>query len=140
MLAQPQAMFNTDCDLGLIGGHIMTFNWRNYQDYHHICARNTTYLALCVVLHPLFVFIIYLYLAVNIPLVTVVLEGGENTLKTAKCAVKDGAPLVVIQGSGRAADFIARGVNETKTKWVDLKQIVHLFELSSLNKLWIEVI
>ena len=41
------------------------------------------------------------------PVVTLVLEGGENTVETAAEAVKNKTPIVIIQGSGRAADVIA---------------------------------
>lgn len=43
-----------------------------------------------------------------------VLEGGTNTLQTTLEAIKEGTPIVVIQGSGRAADMIALGYKETK--------------------------
>ncbi len=45
-----------------------------------------------------------------------VLEGGENTLQTAAEAIKKNTPVVVIQGSGRAADFIAYAYRETRGK------------------------
>ena len=38
---------------------------------------------------------------------TLVLEGGENTVETAAKAVENKTPVVIIQGSGRAADVIA---------------------------------
>jgi hypothetical protein len=44
---------------------------------------------------------------VNAQLVLLVLEGGIQTLKTTAEAIKKGTPVVVIKGSGRAADFIA---------------------------------
>ena len=50
------------------------------------------------------------------PVVSLVLEGGENTLKTACSAIQSGTPVVVVNGSGRAADFIARAYRETKAK------------------------
>jgi transient receptor potential cation channel subfamily M protein 2 len=53
---------------------------------------------------------------INIPVVLLVLEGGVNTLRTATSAINNSTPVVVIQGSGRAADFIAKGYNVTKTK------------------------
>jgi hypothetical protein len=40
-------------------------------------------------------------------LVLLVLEGGIQTLRTAAEAISRGTPVVVIKGSGRAADFIA---------------------------------
>ena len=50
------------------------------------------------------------------PVVLLVLEGGENTLKTAAEAVANSTPVVIIQGSGRAADFIALAYRLTRNK------------------------
>jgi len=41
-----------------------------------------------------------------VPVVLLVLEGGMNTLKTAREAIVNNTPVIVIAGSGRAADFI----------------------------------
>jgi len=42
-----------------------------------------------------------------VPVVVLVLEGGHNTLDTAYHAVKTDTPVLVLAGSGRAADLIA---------------------------------
>lgn len=56
---------------------------------------------------------------VHVPVVILVLEGGENTIKTAVEGIKRNTPVVVVQGSGRAADFIAYAYRESKSKeWV----------------------
>ncbi|CAD5116686.1 DgyrCDS5550 [Dimorphilus gyrociliatus] len=52
--------------------------------------------------------------SVNVPVVLLVLEGGVNTLETAAVAIANKTPVVVIQGSGRAADFIAYAYRITK--------------------------
>lgn len=52
--------------------------------------------------------------SVNVPVVLLVLEGGVNTLETAASAIANNTPVVVIQGSGRAADFIAFAYRITK--------------------------
>ncbi|KAK7091956.1 hypothetical protein V1264_009572 [Littorina saxatilis] len=44
---------------------------------------------------------------VKIPTVLVVVEGGVNTLKTVRKSLKRGSPVVVISGSGRAADLLS---------------------------------
>jgi len=44
---------------------------------------------------------------VKVPVVVLVLEGGHNTLNTAYQAIKTETPVLVMAGSGRAADFIA---------------------------------
>ena len=41
-------------------------------------------------------------------MVVLVLEGGQMTLKTAYKAIQTETPVLVLAGSGRAADFIAR--------------------------------
>jgi DUF917 family protein len=38
-----------------------------------------------------------------------VVEGGVNTMKTVWQAVQQNIPVLVLNGSGRAADFIAYG-------------------------------
>ena len=48
------------------------------------------------------------------PVVLLVLEGGRKTLLTAATSLKKDMPVVVIQGSGRAADVIAHAVEITK--------------------------
>ena len=53
---------------------------------------------------------------VHVPVVLLVLEGGENTLMTAAQEMMRNIPVVIIQGSGRAADFIAHGYRVTKGK------------------------
>ncbi len=49
------------------------------------------------------------------PIVLLVLEGGENTMATAAAAINSGTPVVVIQGSGRCADIIADAYSMTKS-------------------------
>lgn len=50
------------------------------------------------------------------PSVLIVVEGGVNTLKTAHESVNQSTPVVIIDGSGRAADFIADAYRITKSK------------------------
>ena len=47
----------------------------------------------------------------GVPIVLLVLEGGGNTLKTAAEAICNGTPVVVVAGSGRAADFIVHAMS-----------------------------
>ncbi|CAI9558338.1 unnamed protein product, partial [Staurois parvus] len=46
--------------------------------------------------------------AIKIPIVCVVLEGGTGTLDTIYNAISNNTPCVIVEGSGRAADFIAQ--------------------------------
>ena len=48
----------------------------------------------------------------DITRVMLVLEGGPNTLQTAHGAMKKKTPVVVLAGSGRAADLIAKAVSK----------------------------
>ena len=58
---------------------------------------------------------LFIYLTeVNIPVVCLLLEGGENSLKTAMESLNQNTPVVVIAGSGRAADYIAEAMKATK--------------------------
>eukprot|EP00051_Salpingoeca_urceolata_P029602 m.7037 g.7037 ORF g.7037 m.7037 type:complete len:1470 (+) comp2797_c0_seq1:203-4612(+) len=43
----------------------------------------------------------------NIPVVTIIIQGGPGSLKTAHDAVVEGTPLVVVEGTGQAADMLA---------------------------------
>uniref|UniRef100_A0A2I3RSV8 Transient receptor potential cation channel subfamily M member 2 n=1 Tax=Pan troglodytes TaxID=9598 RepID=A0A2I3RSV8_PANTR len=49
--------------------------------------------------------------AIKIPIVCVVLEGGPGTLHTIYNATTNGTPCVVVEGSGRVADVIAQVAN-----------------------------
>ena len=46
---------------------------------------------------------------VNVPVVMLVVEGGVNTMKTMWQSIQQDIPVLVLNGSGRAADFIACG-------------------------------
>ncbi|XP_067157599.1 transient receptor potential cation channel subfamily M member 2 [Apteryx mantelli] len=46
--------------------------------------------------------------AIKIPIVCVVLEGGPGTLDTIYNAINNGTPCVIVEGSGRVADVIAQ--------------------------------
>ncbi|XP_014686241.2 transient receptor potential cation channel subfamily M member 2 isoform X1 [Equus asinus] len=46
--------------------------------------------------------------AIKIPIVCVVLEGGPGTLHTIYNAITNGTPCVIVEGSGRVADVIAQ--------------------------------
>uniref|UniRef100_A0A8D0HD33 Transient receptor potential cation channel subfamily M member 2 n=1 Tax=Sphenodon punctatus TaxID=8508 RepID=A0A8D0HD33_SPHPU len=49
--------------------------------------------------------------AIKIPIVCVVLEGGPGTLNTIYNAISNGTPCVIVEGSGRVADVIAQVAN-----------------------------
>uniref|UniRef100_A0A8D2MF67 Transient receptor potential cation channel subfamily M member 2 n=1 Tax=Zonotrichia albicollis TaxID=44394 RepID=A0A8D2MF67_ZONAL len=49
--------------------------------------------------------------AIKIPIVCVVLEGGPGTLDTIYNAITHGTPCVIVEGSGRVADVIAQVAN-----------------------------
>eukprot|EP00057_Strongylocentrotus_purpuratus_P010202 XP_011664676.1 PREDICTED: transient receptor potential cation channel subfamily M member 2 isoform X5 [Strongylocentrotus purpuratus] len=51
---------------------------------------------------------------VSIPIVCVVVQGGPNTIQTAYEAIRNGTPVVVVAGSGRAADIMAYAFQHTK--------------------------
>nr|KAG5702764.1 hypothetical protein BaRGS_003638 [Batillaria attramentaria] len=53
--------------------------------------------------------------SVHVPSVLIVVEGGVGTMKTVMQSVKRNMPVVVIDGSGRAADFIAIAYRLTKS-------------------------
>lgn len=55
-------------------------------------------------------------LALNTPVVMIVCEGGLNTLETAKSAIAKGIPAVIIKGSGRVADVIAKAFKASKPR------------------------
>ena len=54
------------------------------------------------------------FAGVHVPVVMLVLEGGVNTLQTVAEATEKDTPVVVIQGSGRAADIISSAYYKTK--------------------------
>ncbi|KAL3875817.1 hypothetical protein ACJMK2_033732 [Sinanodonta woodiana] len=54
--------------------------------------------------------------SVDLPVVKIVVEGGVNTMKTVSKSVMEDIPVLALQGSGRAADFIAFGYQLSKVK------------------------
>ncbi|XP_030829332.1 transient receptor potential cation channel subfamily M member-like 2 isoform X2 [Strongylocentrotus purpuratus] len=58
--------------------------------------------------------------SVSIPVVCVVVQGGPNTIETAFEAITNGTPVVVVAGSGRAADIMAYACQHT----IELKEVV----------------
>ncbi|XP_021379559.1 transient receptor potential cation channel subfamily M member 1-like [Mizuhopecten yessoensis] len=53
-------------------------------------------------------------LQVNTPVISLIVEGGVGTMKTVSESIKNGIPVLVLEGTGRAADFIAAGYLFTK--------------------------
>ncbi|KAK3595123.1 hypothetical protein CHS0354_002376 [Potamilus streckersoni] len=58
--------------------------------------------------------------SVDLPMVKIVVEGGVNTMKTVSESVAADIPVLVLQGSGRAADFISYGYKLSEEK--DIKE------------------
>jgi len=54
----------------------------------------------------------------EVPVVLLVVEGGYSTLHTAFKAIVTKTPVLVLAGSGRAADFIARAYEEHEKQFV----------------------
>lgn len=54
------------------------------------------------------------------PVVTVLVNGGTGSLDTVKETLKHGLPVVVVKGSGRAADVLAFAF-ETASRYVHYK-------------------
>ncbi|ELU03473.1 hypothetical protein CAPTEDRAFT_215084 [Capitella teleta] len=63
--------------------------------------------------------------SVNVPTVLLVLEGGENTLEMTVQSVKKFTPIVIIHGSGRAADYIALAYRKTRSVDVSEEKSVY---------------
>lgn len=57
----------------------------------------------------------------NVPVVVLVLEGGHMTLNTARQAIKTETPVLVVAGSGRAANFIACAYEKPLVTDISLK-------------------
>lgn len=53
---------------------------------------------------------------VRVPIVLLVVDGGENTLETVLQALRVSTPVVIIGSSGRAANFIEAGMRLSKNK------------------------
>ena len=43
----------------------------------------------------------------DIPVVVLVVEGGDDCIKSVRASVREGIPVVVCEGSGRASDIVA---------------------------------
>jgi len=68
----------------------------------------------------------YSFTEVNIPVIQIIIEGGIGSMKCVYESVKNGIPVLVLEGTGRAADFIAMGYHLTKDnfKYVNIYLIV----------------
>ena len=64
----------------------------------------------------------------EVPTVVVVIEGGYATLEAARDAVKANTPILVFNGSGKSADFIAAAYDKLSQSLV--LQALHNFCLS----------
>ncbi|XP_021362499.1 transient receptor potential cation channel subfamily M member 2-like isoform X2 [Mizuhopecten yessoensis] len=58
--------------------------------------------------------------AVSVPIVLLVLQGGPNTLQTVKQAVHNNTPIVVVEGSGKAADILAYAYNNSGEEEIEV--------------------
>ena len=59
----------------------------------------------------------------HVPIVLLVVDGGDNTLETVLQALRQETPVVVIGGSGRAANFIEIAMKmTTNSKYVKCSQ------------------
>lgn len=67
-----------------------------------------------------------LFLALTIPVISIIVEGGINSMKTVWQSVMRGIPVLVLQSSGRAADFIAHGYNITANKLKSVQKYIKL--------------
>lgn len=61
-------------------------------------------------------------LGVNVPVVMIVVNGGINSMKTVWESIKNDVPVLVLDGSGRAADFIAEGYRQTSIPFTGDRQ------------------
>lgn len=68
----------------------------------------------------------WLFLALTIPVISIIVEGGINSMKTVWQSVMRGIPVLVLQSSGRAADFIAHGYNITANKLKSVQKYIKL--------------
>ncbi|KAK7112164.1 hypothetical protein V1264_011657 [Littorina saxatilis] len=69
--------------------------------------------------------------SVNVPTVLIVVEGGINTMKTVQESISHNIPVVVIDGSGRAADFIAFAYRLTKDV-IDEDCSIHVLDFDDI--------
>lgn len=84
---------------------------------------------------------------VNVPQVLLVLGGGPNTIKMAVESIQQGTPVVFVQGSGRAADFIVKAIKMTTEcvfvhshKYYGLQLFAFLdFSVEMMTKLYIHL-
>ena len=62
----------------------------------------------------------------HVPNVLLVVEGGVNTMATVRESVHQQTPVVVIEGTGKAADFISMGFRNSKP---NKKELVFVFTI-----------
>jgi hypothetical protein len=74
-------------------------------------------------------------LADKLPSLTVLMNGGEITWLDARCSIQAGRPILVLEGTGRAADALAKGTRgeHTDTRARDLVAtgLVHVVNIEA---------
>ncbi|XP_014879157.1 transient receptor potential cation channel subfamily M member 2-like, partial [Poecilia latipinna] len=70
---------------------------------------------------------------IKTPVVCVALDGGYGTLKTVHQAITKGIPCVILEGSGRIADVIARVFKQRNTSTTDIDDFNDLID-KQMNK------
>lgn len=73
----------------------------------------------------------------QIPVILLIVEGGPKTFEIALESVRKNIPVLVIEGSGKAADFISKGykLSEDKTRFVlNIKSVIVIMITPILTK------
>ncbi|CAF0816739.1 unnamed protein product [Adineta ricciae] len=70
---------------------------------------------------------------VFVPVVTLVVEGGKDTLKNVYYDLKSNVPVVIVNGSGGVADFLHRWLLRTKDLDNDVKNRLEVYDIDDIN-------
>lgn len=73
----------------------------------------------------------------GIPVVMVVLEGGPDAIQDVSQSLKEGIPVVVCTGTGRAADILTYAHNFT---FLDRKYVIFFITFSKLSQAWMNAL
>ena len=83
------------------------------SDFQVTCLDTRTFKTLCYNRSYLFFVDENAGQRTQVPVVTILIEGGAQTIGNVLSSVENGHPVVVMQGSGRAANLLSWAYNES---------------------------
>lgn len=114
--------------------HVMTRVWMSKSCQFRILKR----FAVCIILElKMNLFHLFnFFQGLNIPLVTLLLEGGKDAIRIVRDHLRKGIACVAIDGSGRAADIVSYAYKNAFKDPVRYYKMIHTFSVYYVLTIW----